>query len=629
MKTLTFTSLPALKGQLQISEEWESVFVSYVPFFPFPKVPALEQEKEQSPFAHVESLGEPTEAKEAPVPAAVPAEEVMEPAAPEPQPDSGSLSSFRPVEKAPSPRPKINSQVALEEIRRQARASLFFFAKGVLGMKDLVPSIHGPVCQLLQSPCRRRKIVLPRSFFKSSIGSIAYPIWRAIRNPDIRILIAQNTSTNAVKKLAEIDAHITRNELFRALFPEVLPTKDQVWRTDCKTLNRQLNAPEGTFEAVGVKTQVTSRHYDEIIEDDTVAPDFDELGAENVAPTKDDIELAIGWHRLIAPLFVSMKEGINTVIGTRWFTRDLMSWIDENQKDYQKIERGILELEGKPDENGTPTWPERFPVETIREIRDFTGPYMFSCLYLNKPVVSGDQIFRPEWFYDCYYQTEPRDLMVYTTVDPGGDPEDSKGEVDFNVVLTTGKSLTTGKIYVLEITRGNWNPSELIDTIFQHVRRWKPVKLGVEAQQYQKSLLHWIREKQRASDCYFLVEPITNNRRSKNARIKGLQPLCSSGTILFRQHMQALISELLIFPLGKHDDQIDALSMQLPLWAITQGIEVEENKKLVATHPLSMEVAMEELEEEQKRRRATTNPIFARLGKPPVGNLPIGAGFRF
>lgn len=499
----------------------------------------------------------------------------------------------------------------LAELRAEAKANLFFFCKAILGMKDLVLHVHGEMCLLLQDQSKAKvKITLPRSHLKSSIGSIGFPIWSAVNDPNIRILIAQNTYGNATKKLNEIRSHFESNEMFKLLFPELLPKKNQTWKTDSLCVPRTINAPESTFEAAGVKTAVVSRHYDIIIEDDTVAPDFDELGMENLAPTKEDIDLAIGWHRLVAPLFVNPKESRNIVIGTRWFERDLLSWIDENEKYFVSYSRTARE-------NGKPIWPERFDDEVLQQLEHSMGPYLFSCLYMNNPLSSSDQVFQLQWIN--YYDKEDQDIIVTTTVDPGGDPSVAKSkDIDYNAVVTTGKSTSTGRVFVLEVTRERLNSSQLIDKIFEHVRKWKPVMVGIEAQGYQHQLLHWIEEKRRALNQPIVVKPITNNKRSKEARIRGLQPLFAAGMVFFRRHQQPIVSELLAFPRGAHDDMIDALSMQLPMWQNTR-VSPRAKRELVYD-PLSVEVAMNEVEEKLAERAKLRNPVFDLL-RPEVYEL--------
>lgn len=506
----------------------------------------------------------------------------------------------------------------LDEFRAEARQSLFFFAKGVLGYKDLDPDIHGPICRLLEDQSKTRLLfTLPRGWFKSSLISIAFPIWLALQDCNLRILIAQNTVSNAIKKLSEIDAIFKQNQLFRILFPELLPTKDQVWRTDAMCVPRTATAPEATFEAAGVKTTTVSRHYDVVIEDDTVSPDFDELGVDTISPTKEDIGLAIGWHQGMHQLLIHPVVSRNVVVGTRWFERDLQSYIAENEKSYVKYQRAALETNGLPDPLGEPTWPSRWTREVLADRKSLIGPYMFSCLFLNLPISGDQQTFKLEWFK--YYETEDRDLIVTITVDPAGDPEDSKGVPDWNAIVTTGKSQSTGRIFVLEYVRGKWNYGQLLDALFIQVQKWHPIKVGVEAQAYQKILLRLCRERMQKQDVWFNIEAITNNRKSKNLRIQGLQPYIASGELAFRTHQHELVGELLSFPNGAHDDLADALAMHLPLWIMTRSVEQAE-REIRNSDPFSFDSAIDDLENAYQKQKGVSNRVFDVIGGTPVNS---------
>lgn len=478
-------------------------------------------------------------------------------------------------------------QDLLAKLRERAKESLYFFAKVVLGFKDLTKEIHLPICRRLVEG-RRLGFILPRGWLKTSLISIAYPMWRGINNPNIRILIAQNTADNARAKLSLIKSQFETNDLLRALFPEVLPTVTCKWTTESLCLNRSQSAPESTFESIGVRGQITSRHYNIIIEDDTVAPDYNELTADNVTPTKEDIDSAIGWHRAATPLLVFSDEIADQliVVGTRWFELDLLRWVQLNEPGYTFYTRACRETNGQPDEAGELTWPSRYTSERLDEIRQAIGPYLFSCLYLNIPVSSETMVFRKEWFR--YYDTEPRhvDLMFYCTVDLAGDPRSTKnrGRQDYNVVMTTAKDLITGRVYVIDVWQGRASPGEVINEIFRQYKLYKFAKLGVEGVGYQASLEYWINERRRSESAYFMLE-LLHHRYSKEARIRGLQPIIASGNLLFRPTQQGLIAELESFPLGAHDDMADALAMAKSLWGPTRG--EPEFRSIRAVDPLS------------------------------------------
>ena len=222
----------------------------------------------------------------------------------------------------------------MEIFRRLSKKSLYFFAKFVLGYDWLVPHIHKPLCDLLQDRKKNRKAVtLPRSWLKSTVCSISYPIWRAIHDCNILVLLVQNTANNAAAKLRSIRAQFDKNSLFRLLFRELLPTKDCRWTNTALEINRTKPATEATFEAAGRNTQVVGRHYNLIVEDDTVAPDKDEYTEDNVLPTKDDVDQAIGWHKAATFLLVDYNVDEILVVGTRWFQVDVLSYIKEHFAD--------------------------------------------------------------------------------------------------------------------------------------------------------------------------------------------------------------------------------------------------------------------------------------------------------
>lgn len=464
------------------------------------------------------------------------------------------------------------SQDFLAELKSRATGSLFLFSKGILGYSWLDPDIHQPLCDLLEDEDNKRQlIVLPRGWYKTTLATISYPIWRAVRNPNIRILIAQNTMTNATAKLSSIGGHFESNQFLRALYPEVLPDKTCTWTTISKTVKRDKPAAEGTIEAAGVGTQVVGRHYDLIIEDDTVAPDLNELGEENVAPTKEDIGQAIGWHRLVSPLLVHPSESQNLVIGTRWFEHDLISWIKENQTKgemaFSVYERSCRENnEGRSDPEGHITFPARFNEGVLTELETAMGPYMFSCLYLNLPMRSDTAMFKDEDFQ--YYEVEPPGLVNFITVDLASDPETATkaGRIDYNVVMSCGIDMDSGSIYVLNYIAVRANPGEVIGHLFDQASLYHPVKTGVENIAYQATLQYWIKQRQLDSGTYFLVEGISGGKKSKALKIMGLQPFISAKRVHIKRWMQGLRNQLIGFPYTAHDDIADSLAMQLELW---------------------------------------------------------------
>ena len=462
-------------------------------------------------------------------------------------------------------------QKTITMMRNKCKESMFFLARVVLEFTDLDVNIHKPICETLQGDDTRFLIVLPRDWFKSTLGSVAYPIWRALKDPNIRILIVQNSMSNARKKLISIKQIFEKNKLLRALFPEVLPKSRSVWSGECLTLNRTGAYPEGTFEAAGTGTAVVSRHYDLNIEDDTVSPNIDDMTGVTQQPTQLEIEKAIGFHRLAHPLLLHPSKSKIVVIGTRWAERDLIGWIMANSKGYRYISRSARE-------NGKIIWT-RYSEEVLKEMEMAVGPFMFSTLFMNEPLSGIDTMFKREWIH--YYQDLPQhreDLVYCTSVDPASATAAESSDPDYSVVLTTAMDRYTGDKYVVYYDRARMSPGEQIDAIFNHYRAYKPHVVKVEAISYQRTLVYWLKKRQEKLGMMFYVDPIKGHKMSKVDRIRGLQPFFAAKQIYIKADMPDLERELLSFPTGAHDDIVDALSMHMSFWyRISQEEEVHKN----------------------------------------------------
>ena len=485
----------------------------------------------------------------------------------------------------------------VKEIKQRGKDSLFFFARGILGFDKLTKEIHRPICESLQDYKSepRQLVVLPRDWFKSTIVSVAYPIWRAIRNPDVRILVVQNSFSNACKKLQAIKQIFEGHELFRTLYPEILPRSNSTWTKECLTVNRTAAHPEGTFEAAGTGTATTSRNYDLIIEDDTVSPERDALSGLMQQPTQLEIEKAIGWHRLAHPLLLHPAKSQIAVVGTRWAERDLIGWILDNCPEYNVISRAVRE-----DENGNPAnrpegryiW-ERYNDEVLDQLERELGPYMFASLMMNLPTDAVNQVFKREWI--TYYQNHPKEIVCCTSVDPAAAEKEESSDPDYNVVVTTGIAPSTGEIFVLHYTRERMSPGDLISAIFDHYRAYKPVVVKIESIAYQRTLGYWLRKRQNALNLNFYIEELKSLRGSKVDRVRGLQPYFASKKIHIRADMEALERELLAFPKGAHDDIVDALSQQVDFWFDETDKFNEEKVRDERADPMSGRSVIEEL----------------------------------
>lgn len=449
-------------------------------------------------------------------------------------------------------------QTQLKLIAELGKTSLFFLAWNILGFKDIDPVLHWDMCKQWEHEARDKLLLCPRGTFKTSIFTIAGSIFEIINNPNIRILVSNATLSNAKLILKGIKDHFIHNEYFRTLYPDFCPEvnagkksfREFGTQEEFRVMNQRPGIRESTVEINSVDGNVVSRHYELHIGDDLV-------NDKNVT-TKDQIDKVEGFIRAVYSL---LEPGIgrNVLIGTRWHFDDPYGRIIDSKgsRGYLVYIRRILE----EDETGKKVsiFPKRFSPGEIKKIKKQQAHYLFSCQYLNDPLPEEDQIFKRDWIK--YYDILPHDILerlwIVTSIDPA---VSGSRFSDMSAIVTVGVD-HNDDIYVLEILNSRMDTSVLIESIFEVDKRWSPVKIGIETFAFQKTIKNVVEWEMRRKKIYIpLVQLETDTTKSKEARIRGLQPRIQYSNFYVKKNMFDLVDQMLRFPRAKHDDLIDALA---------------------------------------------------------------------
>ena len=449
------------------------------------------------------------------------------------------------------------SNANIEKMRRLAEASLPYFFR-LIQDDGYIDDVHLDMGRHIQTECKDGKtsrilLIMPRGSYKTTFATKFFPLWLAIRNPNVRVLIVSNTQSNAKQKVSEIRSMITTHPIVRALWPDILPNRDR-WSDTSAMLQRTGPFSEGTFESAGTRTKLTGRHYDWIIEDDTVAPDLDDIKEEIVLPSREDIDQAIGWHKLATPLLIDPFTGGRLVVGTRWCYDDLIEYVEKKEESYAVFSRKAIE-------NGKPI-VQKFSMEALEDIKVSLGSYMFSTLYLNDPMRPDDMIFRPEWIIETDSENIPRehdDIKWIITCDPAISEKD---EACDTVIIRAGH--LENRIYVDQCLAGKFTPQQTITKIIDLIEldEEKTKWVGIEAVAYQKALGLFCRDEMMRRG---VIKPIQQikSRTNKDIRITAMQPFFERGQIVLRKGLQKLVSQLIQYPHSRLVDCVDCLAMQL------------------------------------------------------------------
>lgn len=498
-----------------------------------------------------------------------------------------------------------------EALREKCKRSFNYFCR-LIQDEGYIFKVHDDLAEFLQyevmekGKTNRGLVLMPRGSMKTTFATKFFPLWLAVRDPNVRILIVSNTMPNAKLKISEIRSLVMEHPVFTGLFPELLPdmSKDP-WSDERARLSRPGTFSESTFEAAGTRSRLTGRHYDWIIEDDTVAPELSDLDREVVLPSRKEINQAIGWHKLATPLLNDAYTGGRLVVGTRWCHDDLIEFVQKNEINSYKQFSRAAKYNGKP-------IVDKFDQEALDDIKETLGSYMFSALYLNEPVRPEDMIFRPEWIVE----TDEIPINI------PGDEEDDPDYKPVKWVITVDPAISEsddacdtaivraghleGKIYVDSCLTGKYTPKQTIEKVLDLVQldAKNTAWIGIESVAYQKALALFLRDEMNRRQIYRPVQEI-KSRKNKHVRIQGLQPFFERKQIIIRTGLKVLISQLTQYPHGKLLDAVDALAMQLDSY---RG-ERKRKKLAEAEHPIdyeykgpTLEDVMEKIKKKNKGR---------------------------
>ncbi len=225
-----------------------------------------------------------------------------------------------------------------DELRLRCLEDFFFFAKDFLGYKDLEWGVHGQFIKVFESEAPRKLVVMPRGTFKSTLGSVAYPIWRLLHNPDLTILLDSELYSNSKNFIREIKGHLQSEEM-AALFGDQVGNKWDEGEIILKT--RKANIKEASITAGGLGTVKVGQHFGLIIADDMNSPQNSE-SPEKCQKVIDHMRYSLN---------ILNPGGEYLVIGTRYHERDLIGFCLKDILAEDRLAEGHLELTTKAKTN--------------------------------------------------------------------------------------------------------------------------------------------------------------------------------------------------------------------------------------------------------------------------------------
>ncbi len=403
--------------------------------------------------------------------------------------------------------------------------------------------------QVAEGRIRRLLITVPPRYLKSICTSVGFAAWMLGRNPALKLLVASYGQDLASRHARDF-RKVIEAPWCQQLFPRLRPLRNT--ESEFETTAR------GLRKAVSRGGAVTGHGADMLIIDDL-------MKAEDARSETDRQRVKEFFEETLYSRLNDKQNGAIIAIQQRLHEDDLAGYL------LAKGNFTHLELKAIAEEDerhalgngrvysrrkGEALFPKREPLATLEEMRKDIGSAVFSAQYQQNPVPPDGNRLRWEWF-QTYDQCPPRSFfqMVVQSWDTAVTAEPKS---DFSVCTTWG--YREGKWYLLDVFRARLEYPDLKRRVIVLRDQWQADRVVVEKANTGYPLCQEFR-----SERLGRLELYTP-RDDKETRFAVQTDKIERGLILIPREadwLPAFKHELLGFPNGRYDDQVDSMAQFL------------------------------------------------------------------
>ena len=441
-------------------------------------------------------------------------------------------------------------RISLEEDKLEALRRPFSFYEEYVAKIDYNDYTEPPhireLCLKLEALCRGEYnnlcVAMPPRHSKSSMITLAFPMWLIINDPSLNILIVNAESSLSEKFGIELRDYLTDYSLLTGKYVSDVKHSS----THLKFEDAYGNLYKGSIKLVGASGGITGQDADYIIIDDPYK------GFEDITPGL--LDKKIEWFKT---KIIQRREPHTKLIicHTRWHSNDLQGYLKENNpNEYEFIEFPAIKADG------TPLWKERFSIEFLKQQLEEMGERLFSSIYQQKPLDSSGAFFNLDNLLFGEFTSHEASLNVRSWDLAYSD--ESKGDINDYTASCKMYKTPDGKYYITNVTMEQYG--DRLNNVLKRTAyldsQNTPIIIetgtkGGASKFYFKDL----------RDIYLKGYRVTQSEPigSKVDRATPFKDAILDGKIILdldERQTDILLKQLQGFPLAKHDDLIDACS---------------------------------------------------------------------
>jgi predicted phage terminase large subunit-like protein len=390
----------------------------------------------------------------------------------------------------------------------------------------------------------------PRSL-KSFFASVVLPAYGLGCDP-ARKYICASYSQDLASKLSLDCRRLMESDFYRDLFPNVNLEK---------STETELQTQLGGFRyATSVGGTLTGRGADDLIIDDP-------LNASEAFSEANRKRVNEWFSRSLVSRLDRKLDGTITVIAQRLHPEDLSGHLLEQggwglltlpaiaPVDVRfQLRRTAFDWKA-----GEPLQKIREPLSVLERLKVELGSAMFSAQYLQEPVPEGGNMLKPEWLreYDIQPVRRNGDRIVQSWDTAMKVSETSNYSACFTFLVRN-----SNEYYLLDVLRKKLEFPDLCSHVRDYARKFAADVVLIEDKASGTSLIQYT--KKDGVQGVVGVQP----EADKKTRMYSQTPKLEAKSLIIPQSApwrSDFLKEYLIFPNGRYDDQIDALS-QFLIW---------------------------------------------------------------
>lgn len=217
--------------------------------------------------------------------------------------------------------------------------------------------------------------------------------------------------------------------------------------------------------------------------------------------------------------------------------------------------------------------------EEIDSAKRSMSSFAFRQEFMASFEARGSEMFKEEWI--CIDEEEPDTGDYYVAIDLAGFEEVGKKKSSKKLDNTAIAIVKVGEYgwWVRDIIAGRWELNETAQKIFQIVRDYQPISVGIEKGIARQAVMSPLTDLMKQYQRFFRVEELTHGNKKKTDRVMwALQGRFENGICKLNKGEWNIqfMDEIFQFPDSlTHDDMVDALAYIDQLAKVSYAYEFE------------------------------------------------------